>query len=443
MNIQLSDHFTYKKIIKFTMPSVIMMIFTSVYSVVDGFFVSNFVGKTPFAAVNFIMPFIMIAGAPGFMLGTGGCALVSKTLGENNKERANQLFSFIVYSTIISGIIISLLGIVFLRPIASLLGSSGQMLEYCVIYATIILIANPAFMLQICFQSFFIAAEKPNLGLIMTIVSGVTNMVLDFILVGVLDFGIVGAALATAISQAIGGIVPIIYFLSNNSSLLKLTTCKFELKPLLNACANGSSELMSNISMSLVGMLYNIQLIKFAGENGVASYGIMMYVTMIFIAAFIGYSIGTAPIIGFNYGAKNHTELKSLLKKSAVILSLLSVLMVCAGEFLSKPLATIFASYDKELFDMTYKGFLVYSFSFLFSGVAIFGSSLFTALSNGLVSAIISFLRTLVFQIAAVLLLPLILGINGIWLSVVVAELMATILTIIFIFALRKKYHYL
>lgn len=442
MNIQLSNHFTYKKLLRFTLPSIIMMIFTSIYGVVDGFFVSNFVGKTPFAAVNFIMPFLMILGALGFMFGTGGSALVSKTIGEGNREKANRIFSLLVYVSLALGVVITVFGIIFIRPIAAALGAEGVLLDNCVIYGRVILLALPAYILQMEFQSFFVTAEKPQLGLVVTVISGVTNMVLDALFVAVFKWGLVGAAAATAISQVVGGIVPLFYFAKKNSSLLKLTKTNFDGKVLLKTCTNGSSELMSNISMSLVSMLYNVQLMKYAGEDGVAAYGVLMYVNMIFLAAFLGYSIGTAPIIGYHYGAMNHNELKSLLKKSFVIIGSFSVLMFIVAEILALPLANMFVGYDKELLQLTLRGFLIYSFSFLFAGVAIFGSGFFTALNNGLVSALISFLRTLVFQMAAVLLFPVIFGIDGIWISIVVAELMAFVVTLIFIWAKRSEYNY-
>lgn len=421
---------------------MIMMVFSSIYGVVDGFFVSNFVGKTPFAAVNFIMPFLMILGTVGFMFGTGGSALVSKTMGEGDREKANSYFSLLVYFSIGLGVVISVLGIVFLRPIASLLGAEGQMLDDCVTYGRIILIALPAYILQMEFQSFFVTAERPGLGLAVTVASGVTNMVLDALLVGVIPLGLVGAATATAISQAVGAVIPLIYFASKQKSLLRLTKFRFNGRALLKTCANGSSELMSNVSMSLVGMLYNIQLLKYAGENGVAAYGVMMYVNMIFIALFIGYSIGTAPVIGYHFGAQNHGELKGILRKSLVIISVFSVCMLGLGIVLASPLSKIFVSYDAELLDMTVRGFYVFAFSFLFAGFAIFCSGFFTALNDGLTSAIISFLRTLVFQIAAVILLPLVLGIDGISISIVVAELMAVVVGFVFLVLKRKKYNY-
>lgn len=443
MDIKLSESFTYRKLLRFTLPSIIMMVFTSVYGVVDGFFVSNFVGKTSFAAVNFIMPFLMILGAVGFMFGTGGSALISKTMGEGNPEKAKRIFSLIIYVSAALGIVIAAAGIVLLRPLASLLGADGEMLENCVRYGRIILLALPAYILQFEFESFFVTAEKPQLGLAFTIAAGVTNMVLDALLVAAFSLGLEGAAAATAISQAVGGIAPLIYFSRKNSSLLQLTKTRFDGKVLLRTCTNGSSELMSNISMSLVSMLYNVQLMKYADEDGVAAYGVLMYVNMIFLAAFIGYSVGTAPVIGYHYGAQNHAELKSLLGKSTRIISVFAVCMFALAEVLARPLASIFVGYDAGLTELTVRAFSIFSFAFLFAGFSIFGSSFFTALNNGLISAAISFLRTLVFQIAAVLTLPLIFDIDGIWYSIVVAEVVSVIVTAIFIFAKRKKYGYM
>jgi putative MATE family efflux protein len=421
---------------------MVMMIFTSIYGVVDGFFVSNFVGKTPFAAVNFIMPFLMILGTAGFMFGTGGSALVSKTMGEGDGEKANSIFSLIIYVSVGLGIIITVLGVIFIRPVAAMLGAEGVLLDDCVLYGRIILAALPAFILQMEFQSFFITAEKPQLGLAVTVASGVTNMVLDALLVGALPLGLVGAATATAISQVVGGVIPVIYFSSRNSSLLRLGKAKFDGASLLKTCTNGSSELMSNVSMSLVGMLYNIQLLKYAGEDGIAAYGVMMYVNMIFIAVFIGYSIGTAPIIGYHFGALNNGELKSLLRKSLVIISGFSVCMLGLALVLAAPLSGIFVGYDSALLDMTVRGFRIFSLSFLFAGFAIFGSGFFTALNDGLTSALISFLRTLVFQILAVMLLPLVWELDGIWISVVVAEAMAVATGAVCLVVKRKKYKY-
>lgn len=443
MSIQLSEHFTLKKLLRFTLPSIVMMIFTSIYGVVDGFFVSNFVGKTPFAAVNFIMPFLMILGAVGFMFGTGGSALIAKTMGEGDSHKAKRLFSLFVYTTAVCGIVIGAIGIVLIRPLAAFLGAEGEMLENCITYGRVILIALPFYMLQYEFQSYFAAAEKPQLGLAVTVASGLTNMILDALFMAVFHWGVVGAAAATAVSQAVGGIIPLIYFSRPNTSLLRLTKTKWDGKALLRACTNGSSELMSNISMSIVSMLYNVQLMKYAGENGVAAYGVLMYVNMIFLAAFIGYSVGAAPVTGYNYGAGNHTELKNLLKKSFCVISIFAVCMFLLAEILAHPLAKIFVGYDETLLNLTQHGFMIFSFSFLFAGFSIYGSSFFTALNNGLVSALISFLRTLVFQIAAVLILPAFLGIDGIWISIVAAEIMSVMITVFFIVKMRKKYHYM
>lgn len=442
MSIQLSDRFTYKMLLYFTLPSIIMMIFTSIYGVVDGFFVSNYVGKTPFAAVNYIMPFLMILGAVGFMFGTGGSALIAKTMGEGNEDKAKRLFSLFVYVSAILGIMIAILGIFFLRPVSAFLGAEGTMLEDCVTYGRIILLALPAFILQYEFQSFFVTAGKPQMGLMVTVAAGMTNILLDAFLVAVFSLGLPGAAAATAISQCVGGIIPLVYFVLPNSSLLQLTKTKLEGKALLKTCTNGSSELMSNISMSIVSMLYNIQLMKYAGQDGVAAYGVLMYINMIFLSAFIGYSVGTAPVIGYHYGAENHKELKSLLKKSLIIIGIFSVVMLMAAEGLARPLATIFVGYDSKLLDITLHGFVIFSFCFLFAGIAIYGSAFFTALNNGFVSALISFLRTLVFQVGAVLIFPLIWGINGIWFSIVAAEMMAAIVTAFFLVGMRRKYHY-
>ena len=442
MNIQLSDHFTYKKLIRFTLPSIGMMIFSSIYGVVDGFFVSNFVGKTPFAAVNLIYPFLMVLGAFGFMFGTGGSALIAKAMGMGRMEKARELFSLLIVVSLGLGVVIAALGIAFLRPIAMLMGAEGELLEDCVVYGRIILLAIPAFMLQMEFQSFFITAEKPQLGLWVTVASGITNMVLDALLVAVFPLGLVGAAAATALSQVVGGVVPLVYFTRENSSLLRLTRLRWDGGALLKTCTNGSSELMSNLSMSLVSMLYNVQLMRYASEDGVAAYGVMMYVSFVFVSTFIGYSIGTAPIVSYHYGAENKAELHSLLQKSLVIISAGSVVVVIASELMARPFSAIFVGYDPALFDLTLRGFAIFSFSFLFSGFAIYGSGFFTALNNGLVSAIISFLRTLGFQIAAVLLLPLIWGIDGVWISVVVAELAAAALTAAFLVGMRKKYGY-
>lgn len=442
MKIQLSDNFNYKKLLRFTFPSIIMMIFTSIYGVVDGFFVSNFVGKTSFAAVNFIMPFLMILGAVGFMFGTGGSAIIAITMGAGDRERANRLFSLFVYVSAACGVVIAVLGILLMRPVAALLGAEGDMLEDCVRYGRVILPALPAFILQYEFQSFFITAEKPQLGLGVTAAAGVINMALDAILVGVLGLGLTGAALATALSQLVGGVIPLLYFGRENTSLLRLKKTKFEGRALVKACTNGSSELMSTISMSVVGMLYNMQLMKYAGEDGVAAYGVLMYVNMIFMAAFIGYSVGVAPVVGYHYGAGNHEELKGLRKRSVTLIGVFSLAMFVLAEGLAYPLSMIFVAYDRDLLDLTLRGFLVYSFSFLFAGIAVFGSSFFTALGNGLVSALISFLRTLVFQMAAVLILPLIWGTDGIWISIVTAELMAAVVTVLFLVGKRKKYHY-
>jgi putative MATE family efflux protein len=442
MKIQLSDHFTYRRLLRFTLPSIAMMIFTSIYGVVDGLFVSNFVGKTSFAAVNFIMPVLMILGALGFMFGTGGSALIAKTMGEGDSAKANRIFSLIVYVTIGCGVILTLIGIPLMRPVASLLGAEGQMLEDCVLYGQAVLIALPFYMIQFAFQSFFIAAERPGMGFVMSLVSGGLNMALDALFVAGFGWELVGAALATAISQAVGGVLAIVYFCLPRRCILRLGKAELDGRAFLRTCTNGSSELLANISMSVVGILYNYQLMQYEGEDGVAAYGVLMYVNMIFLAVFIGYAVGMAPVVSYHYGAANHGELQSLRRKSLMIISISSVAMLILGIALAKPLAWIFVSYDPALVEMTVRAFCIYSFSFLFAGPAIFGSSFFTALNNGLVSAIISFLRTMVFQVAAVLLLPLVWGLDGIWISIVVGEALAMLVMVGFMVGMRKRYHY-
>lgn len=440
--IQLSDHFTRKRLLRFSLPSIVMMVFTSIYGVVDGYFVSNYTGKTPFAAVNLIMPFLMILGGVGFMFGTGGGALIAKTMGEGKAEKADKLFSMTVFASILCGLVLTAVGLLFLRPFARLMGAEGELLENSLLYGTINLIALPFYILQYEFQCLFATAEKPKLGLYVTVASGVANMVLDWLLVAVLPFGLAGAAAATAASQFIGGVFPLVYFARKNSSRLHLTRCRLELRPLGRICANGSSELMGNISMSLVSMLYNVQLMQYAGEDGIAAYGVLMYVSMIFQAIFIGYSVGTAPIVSYHYGAQNREELKSLLRKAIFIVAIAALCMFAAGELLAAPLSRLFVAYDEELLQMTTHAFAIFSFSFLFSGFAINGSSFFTALNDGLTSALISFLRTLVFQVAAVLLFPLLWGLDGIWFSIVAAEIMAVLATIFFLLKKQKKYGY-
>ncbi|MEF2838574.1 MAG: MATE family efflux transporter [Oscillospiraceae bacterium] len=443
MKIQLSDHFTYGRLLRFTFPSIVMMIFTSIYGVVDGIFVSNFAGKTAFAAVNLIMPYLMATGVIGFMIGTGGTALISMTLGMGDQRKANELFSLLTYVCIAGGLILTVITIIFMRPVAILLGAEGQMLEDCVLYGNITQIALIAYILQFAFQSFCITAEKPNLSLIMMVTAGVCNIVLDALFVAVFRWGLVGAAVATATAQIIGAIVPLVYFVRPNDSLLQLGKCRFDGKALLRTCVNGASELMSNLSMSLVSMLYNLQLIKYAGENGIAAYGVIMYVNFIFVAVFIGFTIGSAPIIGYNHGAENHGELKSMFRKCMVIVGFFAGVMAAAAFLLARPLSRIFVGYDPELMEMTVRGFVIYSLSFLLCGFNIFGSSLFTALNNGLISAVISFVRTLICQIAAVMLLPLILGLDGIWWAIVVSEGVALVLTIFCFIKYKNRYHYL
>lgn len=442
MKIQLSEHFTYSKLLRFTFPSIIMMIFTSIYSVIDGLFVSNFAGKTALAAINIIYPFIMAVGALGFMMGTGGSALVGRLLGEGEKEKANKTFSLIVYTTAIAGILLSALAFLLVPTVSRLFGASGQLLDYCILYGRICFLSMPCFMLQNVFQCFFITAEKPRLGLDVVLSAGITNMVLDFLFVAVFGLGLKGAAIATVCGEIIGGLVPILYFAGRNHSLLRLGRTSFDAGYILKTCTNGSSELMTELSSSVVTVLYNTQLMKIAGENGVAAYSTIMYVNFIFVAIFLGYSLGSAPIISFHYGAGNHDELKNMRKKSLRLIAVWGIGMTIISHIFALPFARFFVGYDSELLAMTIHGFRIYAFVYLLNGFNIFGSSFFTALNNGRVSATISFLRTLVFEVICILLLPVFFGIDGIWSAVLVAEALALCVTSFFLITKRSRYHY-
>lgn len=441
--IQLSDHFTYGKLLRFTLPSIVMMVFTSIYSVVDGFFISNFAGKTAFAALNLIWPFLMILGGMGFMIGTGGTALVSRYLGAGQKERARRYFSMLVEFTALLGLILTAIGLIFMEPIARSLGATEEMIPDCVLYGRIVIAFNVAFMFQNVFQSFLVAAEKPRLGLVATVSAGVTNMVLDALLVGVFRWGLAGAALATGLSQTVGAVIPMVFFLNReNGSALHFSFTPMEAHPLLQACGNGASELMSNISGSIAAMVYNFQLLKFLGEDGVSAYGVIMYVGFIFVAIFVGYSIGSAPIISFHFGAENRDELKNMFRKSYLLMAVWGIAMALAAYLLAGPLAKLFVGYDRQLCELTVHAMRLHCLAFLFTGANIFTSSLFTALNDGTVSAAVSFARSMVLQIATVLLLPGLMGPDGLWLAALATDTCALVIDICVLGENRKKYGY-
>ena len=442
MDIHLSDHFDYKKLLRFTFPSIVGMVFTSVYSVIDGYFISNYAGKIPFAAINFIYPLIQMLSCIGFVFGTGGNALISKIMGEGHHEKANSLFSLFVYTSSAIALVISVIGFLFLRPIAVFMGGSGEMLEYAIIYGRILFAGLTTFVLQVEFQSFFIAAGKPKLGLYITLAAGITNIIGDFLFVGVLRLGIVGAATATVSAQVVGSIIPLFYFTRKNDSLLHLQGTQFDGPSIFKALTNGASELMSNISASLIAMLYNSQLLKFYGDDGVAAYGTIMYVSFIFIAIYFGYSSGTAPLISYHYGAQNREELKNLYHKSLVITLIMSLMMFTLSHLLAPFIVNFYVSYDQALHDLTLMAFRRYAFSYLFAGFSIFGSAFFTALNNGLISAIISFSRTLFYQSIAVMVLPMIFGVDAIWFATLVSGIFSSLTTFFFIRKYRSVYQY-
>ena len=440
--LHLSEHFTYGKLLRFTLPSIVMNIFSSVYIIADGYFVANFAGKTEFAAVNLIMPFLNILGTIGYMFGVGGSALIAKTLGEKKQEQANRLFSLIVLVSAGLAVLMMAAGFVFMPQIAGLLGAEGSLLEYGVLYGRIFILALPSWIWVYEFQLFFVTAEKPSLGLAVTICAGLCNVVLDALFIICFQWGIAGAAAASALTQIVGGVFPLIYFGRRNDSLLRLVKPVWDGGAVVKCCTNGSSEFMAEAAVSFVGIFYNIQLLKYAGEDGVVIYGLLMYVSLIFTAIFVGYSNGIGPVFSYHYGAQDHGELKSLLKRSLTIIGVTSVMMFVLSEGIAHPFSALFLRDAVDLLPDAVHAFRIISVAYLFTGMAVFGSAFFTALNNGQTSALISFLRTFVFELGAVLLLPALLGVDGIWYSVVFAELMAAATGSIFMFALRRKYHY-
>ena len=443
MQIKLSDHFSYGRLLRFTLPSIIMMVISSIYSVVDGLFVSNLVGDLALSSVNIVFPVAMIVGSFGFMLGTGGSAIVARTMGEGDQPLANRYFSMIIYAVVLLGVVLSAVCVIYMEPIARFAGASDALIGDCVVYGRILLAGSVPFMLQTSFQSFFVVAEKPHLGLALSIAAGVTNMVMDYVLIAVCDLGVAGAAIATVMGYCVGGVLPLLYFLRPKREGIRLTRTRFYGKQLLNACTNGSSELMSNISSSIVGILYNVQLMRLIGEQGVAAYSVMMYVDFVFVATFLGFSIGSAPIVSYHYGAGNHPELKNVFRKSMAVILCTSVAMVILSELLSRPLSSAFVGYNAELLEMTVHGFRLFALCYLFCGINIYASSFFTALCNGALSALISFLRSLLLRGGMVLLMPILFDLDGIWTAVIAAEGLGAVVSLGLLYAKRRQYQYL
>lgn len=441
--IQLSDHFGYRKLMRFTLPSIATMIFTSIYSVVDGVFVSNFVGKTPFAAVNLMMPFLYLIGVVGSMLGTGGSALVAKTLGEGDHPKANRIFSMLIVVCFGSGALFGMLGMLFLEPIARFLGADAAMMDSCLLYGRIMLLALPFFILEMMFQSFMVTAERPQLGFAFTVISGLLNILMDYLFIVVFGLGLSGAARATFLASVVGGVGPLLFFVFPNKTMLHFVRPVFDGKALLQSVTNGISEFFASVSGSILAICYNFQLMKYIGENGVAAYGVIMYVQFIFFGVFLGYAMGTAPIVSYNYGAQNHSELRNVFQRSMKIIAVLGVLQTLLLELTVPWLTKVFVGYDPELYALTCRAFRIYGLSYLLVGFNFYASSLFTALNNGIVSAVISTVRTLVFETSAVFILPAIFGVNGIWFSIICAEVLSLSLSIAMIYKHRERYHYM
>lgn len=441
MSIQLSDHFTMRRLLRFTLPSIVMMVFTSIYTVVDGLFVANYVGSNALASINIVMPLLLILGAFGFMLGTGGSAEVAKTMGEGREEDAKNYFTMLTIAVALLGILLTAATIAFIRPLCYFMQASDLLIEDCVIYGTICLVGNIPYMLQTFFQSFFITAEKPKLGMLLTILSGVTNIVLDWLFIAVFDWGIAGAALATSIGCAVGGIIPLFYFARRNASRLHFVRPRMQVRVLLRSATNGSSEMVSNASRAVTTLLFNAQLMRLVGEDGVSAITIMQYVNFVFIAVMIGFSIGSAPVIGYHYGAQNEKELKGLFRICMTFITAACVIMFVLAQLLAVPMMTVFTDHE-SLFEMTLWGFRIFAISFLAVGINIFASAFFTALCNGAVSAFISFMRTIVFEMGAILLLPMIFGLNGVWMALPVAEGGALLVSVLCLVIFRRRYRY-
>lgn len=447
MPVSISEHFTYRKIARATIFPIMLMVFISLYSVVDGIFIANCSNNNAFAAVNLIFPLIMIIGSIGFMLGTGGTALVSKYLGEGNKDKANKTFSLIIYTTFVFGVIFSIIGFFLVKPVVNLmaslsLDSTEEMKEYAVLYGRVMMLGQIAFMMQNVFHSFFMVAEKGKMAFLFTLIAGISNIIFDALFIAVLKMGILGAALGTIIGYVIGGIGPLIYFIFKKDLPIRLCRTNIDFKDLFQAIYNGMSEFISNIAMNLVSVIYNAQLLKAFGVNGISAYGIIMYLSFVFAAIFIGYSIGMAPAVGYNYGAKNNKELRNILRKSMRAMLVLGIAMFTLSVSTAYPFAYLFSRGEKELIDLTVHATLIYSLAYLAFGFSMFSSSFFTALNNGAVSTIISLTRTLVFQIGMILLFPLIFGPNALWWALVVGELLNVVLDSIFLLINKKKYGY-
>lgn len=443
MAVQLSDHFTYRKLFAFVLPPIAMMLLTSVYTMADGLFVSHFVGKTAFAAVNFVFPVVILMAGLGSMFGTGGTALVAKTLGQRAEKRAKRYFTQIILLAGLLGVLMGVLGCIWLPEICRALGATPELLPDAVMYGRVMLAFLPCCILQWTFQSLLITAEKPKLAFWLSVAGGVTNIVLDAVFMAWCGWGVAGAAVATGISQVVAGLLPVLYFILPNSSLLRFRRTRLQPRPMLQACTNGASELVSSVSAAVVGMLYNYQLIRYFGEDGVAAYGVVMYVAFFFVALFIGYDMGSTPLLAYNHGAQNRAELRNLFRKSVVLVGTCGAVLAVAAVVFAHPVAVLFVGYSERLTVLTQHAFWVYGLSFALMGYNIFASGLFTAMNNGLVSAVISLLRTFVFQALAVLGLPLLFGMHGIWWSVSVAEVGALSVSLYLVWRYRKRYGYL
>lgn len=439
----LGGHYGARRLFISSLPLIGMMVLISIYSIVDGLFVSNLVGTTAFAALNLIWPAIGLVGALGLMVGTGGAALVSKTLGEGDEPRANRYFSMFVEFILLLSVVLAVPLLVWMEPLAVAIGAEGEMVRQCAIYGRICAAGMPAFMMQMGIQPFFMVAGRPRMGTWISLVSGLLNIGLDALFIIVCGWGLAGAAAGSMLACCFGGFYPLWYFSSRfNRSSLAFKATGFEFGPLAKACSNGLSEFVGNISFNIVSMCYNWQLMRFYGENGVAAYSVILYLGFIFVAVYSGYNMTVTPLVGFNFGAGNKRELRSLLRHSLTLMLVLGVLLAGTAELLAGPAARLFVGYDSELTALTVHATRLYAPSFLITGLTLFVSAWFTGLNNGPVSALASFSRTFVFELSCVFLLPVLLGVNGIWLSAPAAEILSLFLGAALLLRFRSRYGY-
>lgn len=438
----IAQEFNLISLLRFVAPTVVMLVFMSLYQMVDAVFVSKFVGENALSALNIVYPFPSIVIAVSIMLATGGSAIIARNMGEGKEKEAKENFSFIVLVGAVIGVAIATAGILFIEPLIYMLGATPSLYDYCYEYLFILVLSVPLSVFQMLFQSFFVTAGKPHLGLTLTVLGGVSNIVLDYVFIVLCGFGVSGAALATSIGYSIPGLFGLIYFAVSRKGTLYFVKPVFRWGVLFKCCINGSSEMVNNLAVAVTTFLFNVLMLKYEGEAGVAAITIVLYAQFLMTSAFMGFSSGIAPVVSFNYGSGNVRQLKKIFKISVWVIAVVSAAVFVIAETCSDVVIMVFTPAGSEVFGLTKYGFAIFSFSFLCTGMNIFASALFTAFSNGKISAILSFLRTFVFLTACLLFLPLFWGVDGIWLAVPVAEVMALFVSVYYLVRFKKVYQY-